>query len=219
MQSIAIPKQLRHFPSEYLLWIFQISGMIGITIGFDQWFLSKTPMTLILMASLIVWQGDFRQQRAQLVVAICFFVGMTVEWIGVRYGWLFGAYHYGENLGWKIGGVPLLIGINWAVLSLCSARIASKLSTRSIHVVSAAGSALMIILDYFMEYCAHAFDFWHFSHDIAPLRNYIAWFVIGYGLQYMIHRYRVYIPYRLSVHIYLSLLVFFAYFSIQILGA
>lgn len=219
MQSIAIPKKITEVPSEYLVWVFQISGMIGISMGFQDWFLPKTPLTLLVLAMLILWQSNFQSTKAKLVIAFCFFVGMTAEWIGVRYDWLFGTYYYGDNLGWKLGAVPLLIGVNWAVLSLCTARLVSKLKTHNIILVSAAGSALMIILDYFMEYCAHAFDFWHFSHGLAPARNYLSWFLIGFGLQYLIHRHRIYIPHRLAGHIYLSLLVFFIYFSIYTLGA
>ena len=41
---------------------------------------------------------------------------MLTEAIGVNTGLLFGTYEYGANLGFKIFGVPLIIGVNWTVL-------------------------------------------------------------------------------------------------------
>ena len=41
----------------------------------------------------------------------CFLVGMLSEIIGVKYGFIFGEYSYGNALGIKFMGVPLIIGI------------------------------------------------------------------------------------------------------------
>ena len=53
-----------------------------------------------------------------LIVLLVYIITFFSEWIGVNYGWLFGSYVYGESLGFKIGGVPLLIGANWLLLAL-----------------------------------------------------------------------------------------------------
>ena len=43
---------------------------------------------------------------------------MLAEILVVSYGIIFGNYKYGEILGYKVLGVPLIIGINWCILSL-----------------------------------------------------------------------------------------------------
>ena len=50
---------------------------------------------------------------------------MIAETIGVNFGILFGDYEYGENLGFKIFGVPFLIGINWIVLTFITGSLSS----------------------------------------------------------------------------------------------
>ena len=47
---------------------------------------------------------------------------MISEILGVKFGVIFGDYEYGSALGLKIFDVPLLIGANWAILTVsCSA--------------------------------------------------------------------------------------------------
>jgi hypothetical protein len=101
--------------------------MIGIYLGHLDWFISKTPMNLILGASLLYWNFPPKNAlRSWMVWLIVYLIGMIVELIGVNTGLLFGAYHYGENLGIKVFGVPLLIGINWVVLTFLTAHIANR---------------------------------------------------------------------------------------------
>ncbi|MBK7882949.1 MAG: carotenoid biosynthesis protein [Chitinophagaceae bacterium] len=47
---------------------------------------------------------------------ICVCIGIAVEIIGVKTGFLFGNYSYGIVLGPKIQSVPILIGINWFII-------------------------------------------------------------------------------------------------------
>ncbi len=43
-------------------------------------------------------------------------VTYTMEEIGVRTGWVFGAYHYSDLLGPKLGHVPVLIPLGWFMM-------------------------------------------------------------------------------------------------------
>ncbi|MEL7162543.1 MAG: carotenoid biosynthesis protein, partial [Bacteroidota bacterium] len=74
------------------------------------------------------------------------------------------------------------------------------------------GAALMIFLDFFMEHAAHRFDFWHFAGDLAPLRNYVAWFGIALLLHTLYQLARVRANVLFSGHLYAAQLVFFGYF-------
>ena len=111
--------------SIFLIWLFQISGLIGISVGFSEWFLTKTwvNLSLVFLITLLLFPIDSRKKA--LISGFFFLAGMGVEWVGVHYEFLFGSYYYGENLGWKTDGVPLLIGANWKILTLITGCLAT----------------------------------------------------------------------------------------------
>ena len=45
---------------------------------------------------------------------------MISEILGVNYGLIFGDYIYLDNLGYKVFGVPVIIGVNWIILTYIS---------------------------------------------------------------------------------------------------
>ena len=70
---------------------------------------------------------------------------MISEILGVKFGIIFGDYEYGNALGYKIFEVPLLIGANWAILTIsCSALSATLFD--SIFVKIIVGVFLMVML-------------------------------------------------------------------------
>ncbi len=196
-----------------LIWLFQLTGIIGITLGFDSWFLSKTPINLTILFILFLVSFPVDKLKTALVAASFFIIGMTVEWIGVHYDFLFGAYYYGDNLGAKIDGVPWLIGVNWMVLTFVTACLISNFTNNKwLRIIG--GSALMVLLDYFMEFSAPQFDFWIWEQETVPLRNYIAWFGIAFLLHYIYQSSKIKGNTAFSSHVYISQLVFFIYFYV-----
>jgi putative membrane protein len=117
--------------------------------------------------------------RWYVLVAVA---GFAVELIGVRTGAIFGVYEYGENLGPKLTTVPLMIAVNWWITTICSYALADKLSENN-YIQAVFGAALMTGLDALIEPLAPALGFWSFAGGLAPIRNYIGWFVIGFMLQ------------------------------------
>ena len=71
---------------------------------------------------------------------------------------------------------------------------------------------MMIFLDFFMEVAAPPFDFWIWAEEVAPLRNYIAWFGIALVLHTIYQAANIRGNVKLSAHLYLSQLAFFAFF-------
>ncbi|MCG8321742.1 MAG: carotenoid biosynthesis protein [Cytophagales bacterium] len=194
-----------------VIWLFQISGIIGIAMGYEAWFLGKTPLNLTIILVLFLLRYPIDNLKKVVVSACLFTIGMAVEWIGVHYDFLFGSYHYGDNLGPKLGGVPWLIGINWMVLTFVSASILSYF-TNNKWLRIPGGSALMLLLDYFMEFSAPRFGFWFWEDGTAPLRNYIAWFGVALLLHLIYQNSKIKGNALFSVHVYLSQLVFFMFF-------
>ena len=111
----------------FLVWLFHITAMLGVTIGYEDWFISKTPINLFLIFLLLLWNFPRKSLRLGIAIGVFFILGMFFEWLGVHYGLFFGNYTYGNNLGPKLSGVPWFIGVNWAVLTIASSSIAFSL--------------------------------------------------------------------------------------------
>lgn len=194
--------------SVFTVWLFVVSALIGIALGFEDWFIPKTPLNLLVGFGLLYLNLDFSTKKSKLAFFIAFAVGMLVEILGVATGKIFGVYHYGDNMGIKLMGVPYMIGLYWAVLVSATSMMTRKISS-SPWIVSIFGASAMVILDIFMEVMAGRFDFWHFADQIVPLQNYVTWFLVSYALHVIAFYWipdkgRIY-----SWHLYLSQMAFF----------
>ena len=101
--------------SIFLIWLFHVSGMVGIIYSDASWFIGATPVNLLLSFMLLLANTQLNKRLVFLLLS-CFIIGMAAEILGVRYGFIFGEYAYGAVLGLKFMEVPLLIGINWCIL-------------------------------------------------------------------------------------------------------
>lgn len=191
-----------------VLWLFHVSALIGILLGYDQWFVTKTPLNLLLCAMAIV-VCIFEHKRLIAALAIPLVLGLVAEWIGVHTGLPFGVYSYGDNLGPKVAGVPLLIGVNWAILTFATAGIASEWATNR-WSRAALGAVLMTALDIWMEPVAPLFDFWTFDGGQAPLLNYGGWLLVSFVIQLLYIPFEVHCARSLRWHLYALFLLFFA---------
>lgn len=195
--------------SVFIVWLFILSALIGMALGFDAWFIEKTPLNLLIGAGLLVWNFPIDDRRKIAFGLFAFAVGMVVEIIGVRTGALFGTYYYGSNLGPKFMEVPYLIGVYWSVLSFICAAIGKRIAP-NLFVAALLGAAFMVGLDGFMEQLAVRFDFWHFEGGLAPFQNYVTWYVVAFGLQYILLRTSEVKEFWFSLNLYASQVVFFA---------
>lgn len=195
----------------FIIWLFHLTAMIGVSLGYQGWFVSKTPINLSLIFLILIWSFPKKSLRLGIAIGVFFLGGMLFEWLGVHYGLFFGNYEYGNNLGLKVSGIPWFIGINWAVLTIVSASIASSiLKSKAARVFLGAG--LMVFLDFFLEQSAPIFDFWLFENGVVPLKNYIAWFVISLLFNFIYQSLNLKGNSKISFHIYIAQLVFFVYF-------
>ena len=197
-----------------IIWLFHISGLLGIFMGFESWFIPKTPVNLLINGILFLMAFPVRNRWSLLLFLIFAFAGMAAEWIGVHTGWLFGEYAYGDNLGPKLYAVPLLIGLNWAVLGMICGAISKRVTDRPLLGILL-GACLMTGLDMAMEPVAPLFDFWSFSSEFAPLKNYICWFGLSFGMQWAYWASGIEGNFRFSLNLLLAQLVFFVPLSLR----
>ena len=198
--------------SIFAIWLVTISGMIGIWLGYGAWFLPKTPFNLLLGVALLYWNFPLKNVWPGILIwSLVYIIGMGVEMIGVNTGLLFGDYWYGENMGPKLADVPLLIGINWVVLTFITATIAKRFIGNP-WMAPVCGAALMVALDFFIEPVASVFDYWHWDAGYAPLRNYIDWFVVSFAMQLLVKNFVPKANYPLPLHHFASQALFFVFF-------
>lgn len=175
----------------FLLWLFHLSGMIGILAGHEQWFFVKTPLNLGACFALFILSFKRTDLKFWMVFLLLMSLGMFIEWLGVHKGWFFGNYSYGQNMGLKLDGIPFLIGVYWAVLAFCGYAISSFLTQKmnwSNSFTLVFGGFLMTLLDAFLEPIAPIMDLWTFIPS-AQIENYVSWFVFGSAFQWIIHFY------------------------------
>jgi len=132
-----------------IIWLFHVSGILGILYGNSEWFISATPLNLSINFALLLINCNSHKWFFHMVI-LAFLTGMITEILGVQRGWIFGDYQYGDALGYKIMGVPLLIGFNWALLTIITGAIAQQFY-KNFFMRTVIGVCLMIFLDLLIE--------------------------------------------------------------------
>ena len=173
--------------SIFIIWLFHICGVFGIAYGNKELFIAFTPINLFISFALLFVKQIEIEKKSLITVCGIVFIGMTAEIIGVNYGVIFGEYIYLENLGVKILGVPILIGMQWIILTFITGSFSSYFFIKSKNKSILLGIFLMIILDLLIEPVAPELGFWVFSTIDAPIQNYIGWLIIALPAQVIFH--------------------------------
>ena len=201
--------------SVFVIWLFHVCGMIGISYGNKDLFLSFTPVNLIISFFLLfVNQLQITRRELRSVFTI-FLIGMICEILGVNYGYIFGDYVYLDNLGTKVFGVPILIGINWIILTFITGSISSYIFKKNLKFSILTGAIFMILLDLIIEPVAPLLGFWIFDLPSVPLQNYVGWFLIGLATQFVYQKFVVNKEMPFSTNLLLANIVFFSFLNFQ----
>lgn len=189
--------------------IVHLAGVIGILFFKRDWFLGLTPINLLLMFVFLIWTAANRNRIFYFFVLVAILLGLISEIIGVNTGILFGKYHYGEVLGQKIWGVPLLISINWFMIVYASGIFTSKVLVKIPNIIQVIiGSLIATIFDWIMEPAAMKLGFWQWDNGIIPISNYVTWFCISALLLVLFNRCKfVYHPF--AVYLLVIQAIFF----------
>ena len=101
-----------------ILIFFLSIGLVGFFTPYSEWFKSLSFQNLLLTFLLVTISFRSILKKYTLTLILMFSLGYLCEVIGVNKGWIFGNYTYSGNLGLSILSVPLIIGINWAILTM-----------------------------------------------------------------------------------------------------
>lgn len=197
-----------------LIWLFHVSGIIGIIYSDASWFIQATPINLMLSFILLMINTEW-SKKAFFLVVLCFTIGMLAEIIGVHYGFIFGAYSYGDALGTKFMEVPLMIGINWCILIFITGFIAQSF-LEPLWKRTLLGVGLMLFLDLVIEPVAPVLGFWSFETGLASIHNYAGWAVVALPLQIAFHKFKIKIEGPFPFHLFILQFLFFTILLLKI---
>ena len=193
--------------SIFIVWLVNISGFFGILSDQKDFFLSSSPYVLTVTLFLLVVNNSL-EKKFLLRLFYIFFLGLTVEIIGVNFSFFFGEYKYGDNLGIKIFDVPIVIGFNWVLLIILTGNFADRIIQKSILGKVLFGSTMMILLDLLIEISAPKLDYWEFTINPVPFSNYLWWFIFSF-LFHFIYQSNIKKEYIVSTNILIIHFLFF----------
>lgn len=203
----------KHTTAIIILSIVYLVGIIGYaTPQLQPLFMKLAPANLIFTLIMLFWFDKKFNMNTLIALLIIGALGYLVEVLGVKTGLIFGQYQYGDALGYKVAGVPLIIGANW-VLVVFSTLVVVKKYTRFDYSLFTALLAGLICttLDFFIESQAPRFDYWYWQNGNAPFQNYLAWFVIAslfaWALERMLNREKI--RNKLAFHVLFLQFAFF----------
>ena len=213
--NFLIPSNTSSKISVFIIWLFHLCGMVGISYGNKDFFLAFTPINLFISFVLLFVNQKQLESKELKSAFLIFFIGMVSEILGVNYGLIFGDYVYLDNLGVKILGVPVLIGVNWIILTFITGSLSSFIFKNK-YVSILMGAILMIGLDLLIEPVAPLLGFWIFDLQKVPLQNYLGWFVIGMITQSLFQFKIAEKELTFSTHLLIINAIFFAFLNYQI---
>ena len=214
--NFLIPSNTSSKISVFIIWLFHLCGMVGISYGNKDFFLAFTPINLFISFVLLFVNQKQLESKELKSAFLIFFIGMVSEILGVNYGLIFGDYVYLDNLGFKILGVPVLIGVNWIILTFITGSLSSFIFKNK-YVSILMGAILMIGLDLLIEPVAPLLGFWIFDLQKVPLQNYLGWFVIGMITQALFQFKIAEKELTFSTHLLIINAIFFAFLNYQII--
>lgn len=166
---------------------FIIFYSVGVVIHLMEYFSDYlsflTPIFLLSIFLVVTTEENF-DKRFFVWLIVAYFFTFISELIGVKTGYIFGNYRYGENLGVKIFDVPIIIGMNWISLILGSIGFVSLLKG-SVWMKTVLSGFLMIGFDLILEHIAPKLNYWFWQNDLIPFQNFLAWFFISSILSYL----------------------------------
>ena len=192
-----------------ILVVFHTVGILGLISPYQTFFASLTPINLFLTSALLFWNQESEKKALNRFFAAALIIGFIAELLGIQTGFPFGHYSYGEALGPKLVGTPIIIGVNWFIVALGARSLAEILfNVRGFQIFGAA--MLMVALDFLIEPVAMQLDYWSWEGDHIPIKNYLGWMGVGLLLQTVFFYWLPRFQNSLAIYVFFVEMAFFA---------
>ena len=201
----------------FILYSFYAIGIIGHVL--DKTYphmMTLTPFVLLIFGLAVLLLTTGSDYRLILWCLLAYFFTFSIEALGVHYGMIFGQYYYGNTLGIKLLGVPLVIGFNWVIIVLGAVAIARRISNNKLY--SALLAALFTVgLVIPLEIVAVNLDYWHWTQGFVPLQNYLAWFAVAFIVALSFNYLNLKVRDKIIIHYFFIQFAFFVLIDVMIL--
>ncbi len=191
----------------YFLILVYVSGSIGFVIN-PAFFSPFTPYTLLLTCFVFLIHSPLANKKFITAFFSIALLGYIIEVIGVKTGFVFGKYSYGNGLGYKLLDVPLIISINWALLICSGIRVVSSIFTNKIVVLILA-AFLVTGIDLLIEQMAPKLNFWQFEGGFPNLQNYFGWIAVSFFTSYLFYPIIIKANFSVSLTLLILQIIFF----------
>jgi bisanhydrobacterioruberin hydratase len=168
-----------------------IAGIIGFLTPMVSWFKYLTGFhNILIVVGLWISHPIINRSSWSKFIIPIFIWGLLVEIIGVNTGLIFGNYSYGDVLGPKVFSTPLLIGVNWVLMTYFCGNVINRFFPDINHPISfmVLGSILMTLYDILIEPFAIEYGLWQWEFITPPLHNYLGWFFVSLPAMYYFKR-------------------------------
>lgn len=154
-------------------------GVAGLLLPqVSPWFVYLTPWMITLTFLISLAFQENRSIRNYLLLGFCGILGFLAEVAGVQRGWFFGNYAYGDVLGYKLWGVPILLLINWMWVLYGAQNLLLTLKVPRNHLPWFT-ACLLVLYDVLLERFAVRYGLWSWAGGSVPLQNYAGWFFVS----------------------------------------
>lgn len=158
--------------------LYSVGIIILYTPQFENLVQLLTPFFLTTICTLVILGSLNLTKTVALFLALVFTISFLAEMIGTNTGLLFGNYSYSEVLGIQLLNTPLVIGVNWILVTMGALNLASLITkSRFMIIILCAGFAT--VFDIILEPIAIKLNFWTWQQYLPGFYNYFCWFVLG----------------------------------------
>ncbi len=177
--------------------------------------LMLTPYTLLLTGGIVL--SKVLPHNITLVkwIVTVYILTFALEVFGVKTSLLFGSYEYGDVLGPKLFGTPLIIGFNWVLVILGGVLLSKKFISNTFLIILFT-PLLTVLFDIFLEPVAIKLNYWMWFRGEIPLQNYLAWYAISLLAVFFFMQSKVEVKSTIPIHYFAIQTLFFLSLNIML---
>lgn len=167
------------------------------------------PLYLLLMLSLLIYSHRDKNKDFKLCLLVTFLAGFLIEVIALNTGFIFGSFQFGDTLGFRLAGVPLMSGVLWTLLIYSTGIAIAYLKIQNHAIRSLIGAFALVLMDILIEPVALRYDYWNWTELSVPFQNYVAWFVFTFCMMLFFFARKFRKQNRAGLALFISQVIFF----------
>lgn len=201
---------------------------IGILFSSNNiWFLQHSNISILVMLFLLIFTQPGVEKFFFLFIIIASVIAFFANVATLNLSFLFNNKTYGNSMGPKLLGSPILIGLHWFIIVYCCGSILHyvnswsqkklikygkleeiSIQAKSISLIVDAG-LLAIFFDYIIEPAAQKLNWWQWENNMIPYFNYSYWFFISCLLLLILNQLNFNKLNPFALHLFIIQLLFF----------